>query len=70
MDASTTWPEPTIDDHTERITTTAEVWGSINGQQPGDPAKLARALLTLADQNEPPRRFSAAPTSSKTPRPG
>jgi NAD(P)-dependent dehydrogenase (short-subunit alcohol dehydrogenase family) len=30
-----------------------------NGQQPGDPAKLARALVTIASQQPPPRRFIA-----------
>ncbi|MFF5370888.1 SDR family oxidoreductase [Streptomyces sp. NPDC013187] len=59
VDASTTWPEPTIDDYAERTTATVEAWKSINGQQPGDPAKLAHALLTIADQTEPPLRFLA-----------
>ncbi|MEU0196174.1 SDR family oxidoreductase [Streptomyces afghaniensis] len=59
VDASTTWPEPTIDDYAERTTATVEAWKSINGQQPGDPAKLAHALLTIADQIEPPLRFLA-----------
>ncbi|MDX3452009.1 short-chain dehydrogenase/reductase SDR [Streptomyces sp. ME02-8801-2C] len=58
-DASTTWPKPTIDDYAERTTTTVEAWKSINGQQPGDPAKLAQALLTLAGQDQPPLRFVA-----------
>jgi hypothetical protein len=31
----------------------------MNGQQPGDPAKLARALLTIVDQGKPLRRFVA-----------
>ncbi|WP_308376847.1 hypothetical protein [Streptomyces sp. ISL-99] len=31
----------------------------MNGQQPGDPAKLARALLTITDQDEPLLRFVA-----------
>ncbi|MEW2812204.1 SDR family oxidoreductase [Streptomyces massasporeus] len=59
VDASTTWPEPTIDDYAERTTATVEAWKSINGQQPGDPAKLAHALLTLAGQEQPPLRFVA-----------
>ncbi|MEU2287012.1 SDR family oxidoreductase [Streptomyces sp. NPDC013178] len=59
VDASTTWPEPTIDDYAERTTATIEAWKSINGQQPGDPAKLAQALVTLAGQNQPPLRFVA-----------
>jgi NAD(P)-dependent dehydrogenase (short-subunit alcohol dehydrogenase family) len=59
VDASTTWPEPTIDDYAERTTATVEAWKSINGQQPGDPAKLAHALLTIAAQEQPPLRFVA-----------
>ncbi|MEU0068791.1 SDR family oxidoreductase [Streptomyces sp. NPDC006332] len=59
VDASTTWPEPTIDDYAERTTATVEAWKSINGQQPGDPAKLAHTLLTLAGQDQPPLRFVA-----------
>ncbi|MET9819038.1 SDR family oxidoreductase [Streptomyces sp. NPDC006355] len=59
VDASTTWPEPTIQDYAERTTATVQAWKSINGQQPGDPAKLAHALLTLADQDQPPLRFVA-----------
>jgi hypothetical protein len=30
-----------------------------DGKQPGDPAKLARALINLASQKELPRRFIA-----------
>ncbi|MGW4913785.1 SDR family oxidoreductase [Streptomyces sp. NPDC004270] len=59
VDASTTWPEPTIDDYAERTTATIEAWKSMNGQQTGDPAKLARALLTIADQEKPLQRFVA-----------
>ncbi|MGK5555052.1 SDR family oxidoreductase [Actinomadura kijaniata] len=59
VDASTTWPEPTIDDYAERTTATVAAWKSINGQQPGDPAKLAHALLTIAAQDQPPLRFLA-----------
>ncbi|KOG56025.1 oxidoreductase [Streptomyces virginiae] len=53
VDASTTWPEPTIADYAERTTATVAAWKSMNGQQPGDPAKLARALLAIADQKKP-----------------
>ncbi|MEU3125665.1 SDR family oxidoreductase [Streptomyces sp. NPDC047726] len=59
VDASTTWPEPTIDDYAERTTATIEAWKSMNGQQGGDPAKLARALLAVADQAEPLQRLVA-----------
>jgi NAD(P)-dependent dehydrogenase (short-subunit alcohol dehydrogenase family) len=36
-----------------------EFWKGQNGQQTGDPAKLARALITIAGQEPPPRRFIA-----------
>ncbi|WP_030621259.1 SDR family NAD(P)-dependent oxidoreductase, partial [Streptomyces fulvoviolaceus] len=59
VDGSTIWPEPTIDDYAERTTATIAGWKSMNGQQTGDPAKLARALLTIADQDKPLLRFVA-----------
>ena len=59
VDASTTWPEPTIDDYAERTTATIAAWKSMNGRQTGDPAKLARALLTIAGQEKPLLRFVA-----------
>jgi NAD(P)-dependent dehydrogenase (short-subunit alcohol dehydrogenase family) len=59
VDASTTWPEPSIDDYAERTTATIAAWRSMSGQQPGDPARLAGALLTIADQDQPPLRFVA-----------
>ena len=31
----------------------------MNGQQSGDPAKLADALVQLASQDQPPLRFAA-----------
>ena len=36
-----------------------EFWKGYNGQQSGDPAKLAQALITIASQERPPRRFIA-----------
>jgi len=59
VDASTTWPEPTIDDYAERTTATIAAWKSMSGHQPGNPTKLAQALLTIADQDQPPLRFVA-----------
>jgi hypothetical protein len=32
---------------------------AVDGQQPGDPDKLAQALLTIVDEDQPPRRFIA-----------
>ena len=36
-----------------------EYWKAQNGKQSGDPVKLARALITIASQEPPPRRFIA-----------
>jgi NAD(P)-dependent dehydrogenase (short-subunit alcohol dehydrogenase family) len=56
---STNYAEPSIDDYAERTEQTVAVWNSMNGQQGGDPAKLANALIQLAGQDEPPLRFTA-----------
>lgn len=57
--ASTIWPELEIDDYAERTSQTIEAWKSMNGQQGGDPAKLAAALVTLSDSEDLPLRFIA-----------
>ncbi len=59
VDASTSWAELSIDDYAERTAATRKAWESMNGHQPGDPAKLAAALLLLAGQEQPPLRFVA-----------
>jgi NAD(P)-dependent dehydrogenase (short-subunit alcohol dehydrogenase family) len=56
---STTYATASIDDYGERNAAQREFWESQNGQQSGDPAKLAQALLTIADEEQPPRRFIA-----------
>jgi NAD(P)-dependent dehydrogenase (short-subunit alcohol dehydrogenase family) len=56
---STNYAEPSIDDYAERTKQTVAAWKSMNGQQGGDPAKLANALVQLASQDEPPLRFAA-----------
>src|SRR4029434_220047 len=56
---STNYAEPSIEDYDERRTQQLEFWKSQNGLQSGDPAKLARALITIASQEPPPRRFIA-----------
>lgn len=58
-DTSTVWPEPTIDDYADRTRQTIGAWRSMSGQQGGDPAKLARGLVGLAGQAEPPLRWVA-----------
>src|SRR4051794_22044584 len=56
---STTYAEASITDYDERRGPLVEYWKAQNGQQSGDPAKLARALVTIANQKQPPRRFIA-----------
>jgi NAD(P)-dependent dehydrogenase (short-subunit alcohol dehydrogenase family) len=56
---STRYPEPSIDDYAERTRQTVTAWKGMNGQQGGDPAKLARALVQLTDSDEPPLRWAA-----------
>ncbi len=58
-EASTTWADLSVDDYAERTKETKAAWQSMNGQQTGDPAKLAHALIQLAGLAEPPRRFVA-----------
>ncbi|WP_456847091.1 SDR family oxidoreductase [Cellulomonas sp. P5_C6] len=57
--ASTIWPELDIEDYAERTTSTIAAWQAMNGQQGGDPARLAQALVTLSDSGELPLRFVA-----------
>jgi NAD(P)-dependent dehydrogenase (short-subunit alcohol dehydrogenase family) len=56
---STRYAEPSIADYDERRAPLLKYWHAQNGRQSGDPAKLARALLTIASQEPPPRRFIA-----------
>ena len=56
---STNYASPSIADYDERRAQQLAFWKSQNGQQSGDPAKLASVLITIASQNSPPRRFIA-----------
>jgi NAD(P)-dependent dehydrogenase (short-subunit alcohol dehydrogenase family) len=56
---STKYAESSIEDYAERTKQTVTAWKRMNGQQGGDPAKLANALVQLASQEEPPLRFAA-----------
>jgi NAD(P)-dependent dehydrogenase (short-subunit alcohol dehydrogenase family) len=58
-ESSTTWPALSIDDYASRTAQTKAVWKSMNGKQGGDPARLAKALLTVIGQVEPPLRWVA-----------
>ena len=56
---STKYAESSIEDYAERTEQTVTAWKAMNGQQSGDPAKLADALVQLAGQDNPPPRFVA-----------
>ena len=56
---STKYAASSIEDYAERTEQTVTAWKSMNGQQGGDPAKLADALVQLAAQDQPPLRFPA-----------
>src|SRR3954452_2378786 len=56
---STNYAEASISDYDERRAPLIEYWKSQNGRQSGDPAKLARALIKIAGEQPPPRRFVA-----------
>jgi NAD(P)-dependent dehydrogenase (short-subunit alcohol dehydrogenase family) len=58
-EASTIWAELSIDDYAERTAQTKPAWQAMSGQQSNDPAKLAKALVTLVDSGQPPLRWVA-----------
>lgn len=58
-DESTRFADNHIADYDGRREAQEQFWKGYNGQQGGDPAKLAQALLTISDEEKPPRRFIA-----------
>ena len=56
---STQYAVPSIEDYADRTAATVAAWQGMDGQQGGDPAKLADALVQLAGQGEPPLRVVA-----------
>jgi NAD(P)-dependent dehydrogenase (short-subunit alcohol dehydrogenase family) len=56
---STSYATPSIADYAEGNAAQREFWEGQNGRQAGDPAKLAQALLTITDLEQPPFRFIA-----------
>jgi NAD(P)-dependent dehydrogenase (short-subunit alcohol dehydrogenase family) len=56
---STNYATPSVADYAERNVAQREFWENQNGQQLGDPTKLAQALVTIADERQPPSRFIA-----------
>jgi len=56
---STNYAELSIADYAGRTAEQLKWWQAQNGQQSGDPAKLANALITIAGHQPPPARFIA-----------
>jgi NAD(P)-dependent dehydrogenase (short-subunit alcohol dehydrogenase family) len=56
---STAYADLSIGDYAERTAQTRPAWEAMSGKQGGDPAKLAKALVTLIDQEHPPLRWVA-----------
>ncbi len=56
---STQYADSSIEDYAERTQQTVAAWKGMNGQQGGDPAKLAEALIQLVHRAEQPLRFPA-----------
>ena len=56
---SMTFAYRSIEDYASRRAEQLKWWEAQNGQQPGDPAKLARAVVRVAGEQSPPRRFIA-----------
>ena len=60
---STNFAQTAIEDYAGRRAAQIEWWTSQNGRQSGDPAKLAQALVTIAGEQPPRRRFIAGADS-------
>ena len=58
-DKSMTPASLSIEDYKERREQQLSWWKSQGGKQSGDPAKLAQALIKIASEEKPPRRFVA-----------
>jgi NAD(P)-dependent dehydrogenase (short-subunit alcohol dehydrogenase family) len=58
-DQSTQYARPSIPDYDGRRESLVAAWRGTHRQQAGDPAKLAQALLSIASEQTPPRRFLA-----------
>jgi NAD(P)-dependent dehydrogenase (short-subunit alcohol dehydrogenase family) len=56
---STIYAPASIEDYAERNRGQREFFAGMNGNQVGDPVKLAQALLTITELDQPPLRFIA-----------
>jgi NAD(P)-dependent dehydrogenase (short-subunit alcohol dehydrogenase family) len=65
-DESTKWPEASIADYEATTRETVAAWKKMNGLQGGDPVKLAKALVQLASEANPPVRWPAGADAVET----
>ena len=63
---STAYAELSIDDYAERTAETRPAWEAMSGKQGGDPAKLAKALVAVVDDEQPPLRWVAGADAVET----
>jgi NAD(P)-dependent dehydrogenase (short-subunit alcohol dehydrogenase family) len=54
---SVKWSPP-ISEYAESVGKSREILRNLNGQQPGDPARAAQALLEIVSSDRPPRRLA------------
>jgi len=59
FDTSLAFSDLEIDDYRQQHETMRAGFASLNRNQPGDPAKLAKTLMTVVDAPNPPLRFLA-----------
>jgi NAD(P)-dependent dehydrogenase (short-subunit alcohol dehydrogenase family) len=57
--SSIQWSEIEIADYAERLSMLRPGWEGMSGKQGGDPAKFAVALLKIANERTPPKRWIA-----------
>ncbi|HVQ22782.1 MAG TPA: SDR family NAD(P)-dependent oxidoreductase [Candidatus Saccharimonadia bacterium] len=63
---STAYADLSIDDYAKRTAQTRPAWEAMGGKQGGDPAKFAKALVTVVDQEQPPLRWVAGADAVET----
>lgn len=61
--SSTIWSEIAVADYAERIAILRPGWQAMSGTQGGDPVKLGAALLQIAGEEIPPKRWMAGADS-------
>ncbi|MGU3375756.1 SDR family oxidoreductase [Chryseobacterium sp. M5A1_1a] len=57
--SSIQWSEIEVEDYAERLAMLRPNWEYMNGKQGGDPTKFAKALLKIANEETPPKRWIA-----------